>query len=55
MVKVKNIGNAYFSAGLEVAAGEVVEVSEERAAYLVSDECPGRFERVQDEKKKGGK
>jgi len=35
-----------------VAAGEVIEVSDEQAAYLVGDGCSGAFEVVKPEKAK---
>lgn len=48
MAKVRNIGNDYIGTRVEVRAGEVAEVSDETAAYLVSSDCPGRFERVEE-------
>ena len=46
-VKVRNAGtNNYIGAGLVVNPGEVVDVKDETAAYLLSDACPGKFEAV---------
>lgn len=49
MAKVRNIGNDYTGTLAEVRAGAVAEVSEEAARYLLSAECPGKFERVVEE------
>ena len=35
-----------------VAAGEVIDVSDEQAAYLVSEDCSGAFEASKPEKAK---
>lgn len=46
MAKVKNVGAAQYVGVVDVAPGEVLDVTEEQAKYLCSDECPGQFERV---------
>lgn len=47
MVKVRNNGSDYVGPHVEVRAGETVEVSEQAAAYLTSDDCPGKFSLVE--------
>lgn len=55
-VKLKNIGSVDYTGAIECRAGEVVEVADAQAKYLLSDECPGQFEAVVEEKKaKAGK
>jgi hypothetical protein len=56
VAKVKNAGTADYTGIVECRAGELVEVSDEQSKYLLSAECPGKFEAV-DEKKapKGSK
>jgi len=50
MAKVKNAGHGIYADGaLFVHPGEVVDVPEQQAAYLCSDDSPGKFERVKDE------
>ena len=50
MVKVKNVGSGIYADGvLFLVVGDVAEVSEQKAAYLLSDECPGKFEEVKAE------
>lgn len=55
-MKVRNRGAGnYLGRAVEVHAGAVAEVSEEVGAYLLSAECPGEFEKVEEapkEKKK---
>lgn len=56
MAKVKNAGAVdYTGPALEIAAGEVAEVTDAQAAYLCSDDSPGTFELVKDEAPKGKK
>ena len=55
MVKVKNEGPHDYTGAVEVRAGEVAEVSEEAAKYLLSADCPGNFVPVSDEVKKAKK
>lgn len=43
MAKVKNAGATDYTGVVEVRAGEVAEVTDEQAAYLLSDDCPGAF------------
>lgn len=52
MAKVKNAGSNDYTGAIEVRAGEVAEVTDEQAKYLLSDECPGQFVPVSDEAKK---
>ncbi len=52
MAKVKNAGAADYTGIVEVRAGEVAEVTDEQAKYLLSDECPGEFVAVAEEAKK---
>lgn len=54
-MKVKNIGSIDYAGAVEVPAGHVVEVSDEQAKYLLSADCPGQFEAVDEKKAKGGK
>ena len=55
MAKVKNISANDYTGVVECRAGEVVEVSDEQAKYLLSAECPGQFEAADEKKAKGGK
>jgi len=53
VAKVKNVGaNEYVSGEFHAHPGEVVDVAETHAAYLLSDECPGKFEAVKANKDK---
>jgi len=54
IVKVRNIGTGnYVGPGnLIVGPGEVVLVDDRAGAYLLSDDCPGKFEAVVEEKPK---
>jgi hypothetical protein len=56
VAKVKNASAKDYTGVVEARAGEVVEVSDEQAAYLLSPDCPGQFVPA-DEKKapKGSK
>lgn len=55
MAKIRNIGGIDYTGAVECPAGEVVEVSDEQAKYLLSDECPGQFAAVEEKKAKAGK
>lgn len=55
MPKVKNISANDYTGVVECRAGEVVEVSDEQASYLLSPECPGNFAPADEKKAKGGK
>jgi len=56
MPKVRNVAEGLYGDGnLLVHPGEVVEVSEEKAAYLCSSDTPGRFERVAEAPKEKAK
>lgn len=47
MPNVKNVGPGIYADGvIFVGPGEEVEVSEEKAKYLCSDDSPGKFELV---------
>jgi hypothetical protein len=51
MPKVKNVAEGIYADGeLFVHPGEVVEVSEEKAAHLCAGDTAGKFERVAEEK-----
>ena len=51
MAKVKNVASGIYADGvIYVAAGEVIEVDEAKAAYLCDPDTCGKFERVKDEK-----
>lgn len=54
VAKVKNVGEfEYVSGELHVAPGEVVDVAADKAEYLLSEDCPGKFEAFKDEAPKG--
>ena len=49
MPKVKNIATGIYADGeLFVHAGEIIEVSEQKAEYLCDESTAGKFERVSD-------
>lgn len=46
-MKVRNIAsNVYIGPSLTVHPGEEIEVADAQGAYLLSADCPGRFEQV---------
>jgi len=48
MPKVKNVAAGIYADGvIYVHSGEVVEVSEEKAAYLCAPDTAGKFERLE--------
>lgn len=53
-MKVRNIGTGRYigPGGLIVEPGELVLVDDRAGAYLLSDDCPGKFEAVVEEKPK---
>lgn len=51
MPKVKNVGEREYVGGeLYAQPGEVIEVSAAEAAYLLSADCPSKFEAVEEKK-----